>query len=177
MTTDQGRLIVVETSSRADYAPTRAFYERRGYTQAARLPGYYAPGDDLVIYLKDLTHGVLATATAYAEHRLARSARRQVRRRALSRPRAAATGGGEFRVSDFPRHGGPHQGAGRPHLAAVRARPAGARSTRRAGGLVGRGRQLARAEHHPPLSRPGAVPRVAGVCRVLPLLYPAAQGG
>ena len=62
--TDQGRLVVVETSSRADYAPTRAFYERRGYTQAARLPGYYAPGDDLVIYLKDLTHGVLATATA-----------------------------------------------------------------------------------------------------------------
>jgi len=64
LTTDDGRLVVVETSSRADYAPTRAFYERRGYTQAARLPSYYAPGDDLVIYLKDLTHGVLATATA-----------------------------------------------------------------------------------------------------------------
>src|SRR5213076_203372 len=64
LTTDQGRLIVVETSSRADYAPTRAFYERRGYTQAALLPGYYAPGDDLVLYLKDLTHGALATAPA-----------------------------------------------------------------------------------------------------------------
>ena len=57
---DGGRLIVVETSSRADYAPTRAFYERRGYTRAATLPGYYAPGDNLVIYLKDLTDGVLA---------------------------------------------------------------------------------------------------------------------
>jgi ribosomal protein S18 acetylase RimI-like enzyme len=55
-----GRLIVVETSSRADYAPTRAFYERRGYTRAATLPGYYAPGDNLVIYLKELTDGVLA---------------------------------------------------------------------------------------------------------------------
>ncbi|MBI1967780.1 MAG: GNAT family N-acetyltransferase [Gemmatimonadetes bacterium] len=54
------RLIVVETSSRVDYAPTRAFYERRGYTRAATIPGYYAPGDDLVVYLKDLTHGVLA---------------------------------------------------------------------------------------------------------------------
>lgn len=54
------RLIVVETSSRADYAPTRAFYERRGYARAATLPGYYAPGDNLVIYLKELTHGVLA---------------------------------------------------------------------------------------------------------------------
>ena len=64
LTTDHGRLVIVETSSRADYAPTRAFYERRGYTRAARIPGYYAPGDDLVIYLKDLTHGVLATATA-----------------------------------------------------------------------------------------------------------------
>ena len=55
-----GRLIVVETSSRADYSPTRAFYERRGYTRAATLPGYYAPGDNLVIYLKELTDGVLA---------------------------------------------------------------------------------------------------------------------
>ena len=59
-----GRLIVVETSSRADYAPTRAFYERRGYTPAARLRGYYAPADDLMIYLKDLVDGVLARTTA-----------------------------------------------------------------------------------------------------------------
>jgi ribosomal protein S18 acetylase RimI-like enzyme len=55
-----GRLVVVETSSRADYAPTRAFYEHRGYTRAATIPGYYAPGDDLVIYTKDLTDGDLA---------------------------------------------------------------------------------------------------------------------
>jgi ribosomal protein S18 acetylase RimI-like enzyme len=61
---ERGRLLVVETSSRPDYAATRAFYERRGYARAATIPGYYAPGDDLVIYLKDLTHGVLATATA-----------------------------------------------------------------------------------------------------------------
>jgi len=64
LVTDNGRLIVVETSSRADYGPTRSFYERRGYTRAAQIPGYYAAGDDLVIYLKDLTHGVLARATA-----------------------------------------------------------------------------------------------------------------
>jgi ribosomal protein S18 acetylase RimI-like enzyme len=61
LTTAEGRLVVVETSSRADYTPTRAFYERRGYAAAARLPDYYAPGDDLVIYLKDLRHGVLAS--------------------------------------------------------------------------------------------------------------------
>ncbi len=52
--TDDGRLIVTETSSRADYGPTRAFYEHRGYTRAATIPGYYTPGDDLVIYSKDL---------------------------------------------------------------------------------------------------------------------------
>ncbi len=48
------RLVVVETSSRADYDPTRGFYEARGYTMAATIPGYYAPGDDLVIFTKDL---------------------------------------------------------------------------------------------------------------------------
>ncbi len=61
---DGCRLIVVETSSRAVYEPTRRFYERRGYTRAATLPGYYAPGDDLVIYLKDLADGDLAGTTA-----------------------------------------------------------------------------------------------------------------
>jgi ribosomal protein S18 acetylase RimI-like enzyme len=60
---DDCRLIVVETSSRAAYEPTRRFYERRGYTRAATLPGYYAPGDDLVIYLKDLVDGDLAGTT------------------------------------------------------------------------------------------------------------------
>lgn len=64
LTREHARLLVVETSSRADYAGTRAFYERRGYARAATVPGYYAPGDDLVIYLKDLTRGVLAAATA-----------------------------------------------------------------------------------------------------------------
>lgn len=60
LTAQRARLLVVETSSRADYAPTRAFYERRGFRRAALLPEYYAPGDDLLIYLKDFTHGVLA---------------------------------------------------------------------------------------------------------------------
>ncbi|MFQ6044831.1 MAG: GNAT family N-acetyltransferase [Gemmatimonadales bacterium] len=49
-----GGLIIIETSSRDDYRATRAFYEAHGYTAAARVPGYYAPRDDLVIYTKSL---------------------------------------------------------------------------------------------------------------------------
>ncbi len=36
---DGRRLVVVETSSRADYQPTRGFYEARGYTRTATIPG------------------------------------------------------------------------------------------------------------------------------------------
>jgi ribosomal protein S18 acetylase RimI-like enzyme len=49
-----GRLIVLDTSGRPAYAPTRAFYERIGYTRTATLPDYYAPGDDLVLYMLSL---------------------------------------------------------------------------------------------------------------------------
>jgi D-alanine-D-alanine ligase len=46
------RLIVVETAGRPDYAPTRAFYQARGYRAVARIPDFYAPGDDQVVYVK-----------------------------------------------------------------------------------------------------------------------------
>jgi len=49
-----GTLVVVETSSRPDYGPTRAFYEALGYDPAARIPDFYAPNDDLVTYTKRL---------------------------------------------------------------------------------------------------------------------------
>ena len=62
LTADGCRLVVVETSSRTDYAPTRGFYEARGYTRTATIPEYYAPGDDLVVFTKDLTNGDLARA-------------------------------------------------------------------------------------------------------------------
>ena len=50
----EARLLVVETSSRTDYASTRRFYERREYREFARLSDFYAPGDDRVIYAKRL---------------------------------------------------------------------------------------------------------------------------
>lgn len=49
------RLVVVETSSRDDYAPTRRFYQARGYGQAAQLGDFYAPGDHRVIFTKRLS--------------------------------------------------------------------------------------------------------------------------
>jgi ribosomal protein S18 acetylase RimI-like enzyme len=46
------RLVVVETAGRSDYAPTRGFYEARGYRAVSRIPDFYAPGDDQVVYTK-----------------------------------------------------------------------------------------------------------------------------
>jgi D-alanine-D-alanine ligase len=46
------RLIVVETAGRPDYAPTRAFYEARGYRAVSRIPDFYAVGDDQVVFVK-----------------------------------------------------------------------------------------------------------------------------
>lgn len=51
---NQGHLIMVETSSQPKYEPTRKFYERNGYKEEARIKDYYAAGDDLVIYSKHL---------------------------------------------------------------------------------------------------------------------------
>src|SRR5699024_6293627 len=46
------RMLLIETSSQPRYLPTRAFYERHGYVEAARVPEFYAPGDDRVIFAK-----------------------------------------------------------------------------------------------------------------------------
>lgn len=46
------RMVVIETSSRPDYAPTRKFYDRRGYQESARLRDFYAVGDDRVVLTK-----------------------------------------------------------------------------------------------------------------------------
>ena len=52
--TQQGRIIVIETSGSEKYLPTRNFYERNGYTLAAEVKEFYAPGDDKWIFLKKL---------------------------------------------------------------------------------------------------------------------------
>lgn len=47
-----GRRLYADTSSRAQYAPTRAFYERCGFVRVATLDDYYDDGDGKVIYSK-----------------------------------------------------------------------------------------------------------------------------
>lgn len=46
--------LVVETSSRKQYGPTRAFYEQRGFGLIAMMKSYYAPGEHKMIYAKRL---------------------------------------------------------------------------------------------------------------------------
>lgn len=49
-----GRCVYIETSARAQYVSTQAFYRRCGYHQAALLDDFYAPGDGKIIYRKAL---------------------------------------------------------------------------------------------------------------------------
>ena len=49
-----GQRIYVETSSRAQYEPTRRFYLSCGYRLEAQLEDFYAPGDGKTIFLKVL---------------------------------------------------------------------------------------------------------------------------
>jgi ribosomal protein S18 acetylase RimI-like enzyme len=54
LTRSNARQLIIETSSRPQYDPTRAFYLKRGYREVARLPDFYEDGDDRVIYSKKL---------------------------------------------------------------------------------------------------------------------------
>ena len=48
----EGEYLYSETSSRELYKPTRDFYVKAGFTEAAVVPEYYAAGDHKVIYMK-----------------------------------------------------------------------------------------------------------------------------
>jgi GNAT superfamily N-acetyltransferase len=47
-----GRMVVIETSSQPRYDATRQFYINLDYREVARVPDFYKPGDDRVIYAK-----------------------------------------------------------------------------------------------------------------------------
>lgn len=50
----EGRLLFIETSNLPHYAKTRQFYLKNGYGMVARLPDWYADGDDLIVFRKRL---------------------------------------------------------------------------------------------------------------------------
>ncbi|UCD35960.1 MAG: GNAT family N-acetyltransferase [Nitrospiraceae bacterium] len=52
-----GRRVYIDTSSREPYRPARDFYRLRNYREVARLQGYYADGDDKVIFMKNISGG------------------------------------------------------------------------------------------------------------------------
>lgn len=49
-----GRQIRIETSSKESYAATGGFYERLGFAVDGRLRDFYAPGDDLLIFYRQI---------------------------------------------------------------------------------------------------------------------------
>jgi GNAT superfamily N-acetyltransferase len=50
----RGRLAIIETSSTPAYEKTRHFHVSHGYQIVARVPDFYAPGDDKLILQKRL---------------------------------------------------------------------------------------------------------------------------
>jgi ribosomal protein S18 acetylase RimI-like enzyme len=50
----KGRLAIIETSSTPAYEKTRRFHISHGYEIVARIPDFYAPGDDKLILQKRL---------------------------------------------------------------------------------------------------------------------------
>ena len=48
------RRIYVETSSTAPYGAARSFYDRHGFRVACVLTDFYRPGDDKMIYVKEM---------------------------------------------------------------------------------------------------------------------------
>ncbi len=50
----EGRLVLIETSSIPEYEKTRRFHQHQGYEIICRVPDFYAPGDDRLIFQKRL---------------------------------------------------------------------------------------------------------------------------
>ena len=56
---ENARLFLIETSDTPVYEPTRGFYLKAGYTQAAVVADFYADGDGKVVYAKRVGDGRL----------------------------------------------------------------------------------------------------------------------
>ena len=50
----QGRMLLIETSSKESYGPTMRLYERSGYDEISRIKDFYRIEDDKVVFCKRL---------------------------------------------------------------------------------------------------------------------------
>lgn len=48
------RVLIVDTSGEATFAPTREFYRKNGYAEEARIRDFWAAGDDKIVFWKSL---------------------------------------------------------------------------------------------------------------------------
>jgi ribosomal protein S18 acetylase RimI-like enzyme len=53
-----GKMLLIETSSQETYGGTIQFYERTGYELVGKIPEYYKPGDDKLIFAKRLAPSI-----------------------------------------------------------------------------------------------------------------------
>ena len=51
---ENGRMLLIETSSKESYGPTLRFYQRSGYDEISRIKDFYRIEDDKVIFCKKL---------------------------------------------------------------------------------------------------------------------------
>ncbi len=66
-----GRMILIETGGKPAYEPQRRFYLKNGYREVSRIQDFYTPGDDLVVYRRD----IVAPMEASTRGRVAETAR------------------------------------------------------------------------------------------------------
>ena len=52
-----GRMLLIETSSKETYGSTIRFYERSGYSEISRIKDFYRVEDDKIVYCKRLNEG------------------------------------------------------------------------------------------------------------------------
>lgn len=62
-----GYWLIAETSSQPSYERPRAFYIKQGYSVLSRIPDYYKPGDDLIVFGKRVAEPHVVSKAANAE--------------------------------------------------------------------------------------------------------------
>ena len=50
--TENGRLLLIETSDKSSFERTRQFYRKHGYSEVAHIPDYFSDGDGKASFIK-----------------------------------------------------------------------------------------------------------------------------